>query len=103
LSKPGDDEGAPEKQAFDALERAVAETLERLKAMSARVAAADAKSAELGEVVQRFTGDGDEGGRILTRLKQLEAENVDLKGRLEQGREGVDRMLARIRFLENQE
>jgi len=103
LSKPGDNGGAPEKQAFDELERAVADTLERLQDMAARVDAADAKSAELGEVVKRFTGDQDEGGRILTRLKRLEAENVDLKARLEQGREGVDRMLARIRFLENQE
>lgn len=102
MSKSGDNGGAPEKKAFDALERAVAETLDRLEAMTDRVAAAEARSEELGEVVKRFTGDEGEAGRILTRLKDLEDENLDLRSRLEQGREGVDRMLAKIRFLENQ-
>ena len=102
MSKPGDNGGAPERQAFDALERAVAQTLDHLQTMTDRVAAADARSSELGEVVKRFTGDGGEGGRILTRLKTLEDENVDLRARLDQGREAVDRLLAKIRFLENQ-
>ena len=38
----------------------------------------------------------------MSRLKGLEQENADLRARLERGRDGVDRMLARIRFLENQ-
>jgi hypothetical protein len=102
LSKPGDNGGEPEKAAFDALERAVGQALDRLQAMTERVAAAEARSAESDELVKRFTGDEGEAGRILTRLKDLEEENVDLRTRLEQGREGVDRMLAKIRFLENQ-
>ena len=102
MSKPGDNGGAPERQAFDALERAVAQTLERLQTMTDRVAAADARNSELGELVKRFTGDESEAGRILTRLKTLEDDNVDLRARLDQGREGVDRLLAKIRFLENQ-
>jgi hypothetical protein len=102
LSKPEDNGGAPEKEAFATLEHAVAQTLDRLQAITDRVAAAEAHSAELGELVKRFTGDEVEAGRILTRLKDLEGENVDLRTRLEQGREGVDRMLAKIRFLESQ-
>jgi len=39
----------------------------------------------------------------MTRLKRLEDENAELRDRLEAGREGVERMIARIRFLENQE
>lgn len=103
MSKPGDNGGSPEKEAFDTLERAVAQTLERLQAMSQRVAAAEARSAELGELVKRFTGDETEPERILSRLKGLEDENVDLRARIAQGREGVDRMLAKLRFLENQQ
>jgi predicted nuclease with TOPRIM domain len=92
----------PEKQAFEALEQAVADKLARLKAMNDRVAAAEGKSAELGEVLKRFTGDDGEAGRVLSRLKALEEENVDLRARLDQGREGVERLLAKVRFLENQ-
>ncbi len=40
---------------------------------------------------------------MLTRLKRLEAENADLRSRLTRGRAGVDRLLAKIRFLENQQ
>ena len=103
MSKPGDNGGQPEHEAFAALESAVGHALDRLTHMTERVEAAEAKSAELGELVKRFTGDEDEAGRILTRLKRLEEENTDLKGRLEQGRDGVDRLLAKIRFLENQQ
>ena len=67
-----------------------------------RKAKTEAKSAELSELVKRFTGDDAEAGRMLTRLKRLEDENSDLRGRLDQGRAGVERMIARIRFLENQ-
>ena len=35
-------------------------------------------------------------------LRSLEEENQDLRGRLEKGRQGVERLLARIRFLEGQ-
>jgi predicted RNase H-like nuclease (RuvC/YqgF family) len=103
VSKRGDNGGPPEKQAFDALERAVDELLGHLEALDDRLSASESRSAELGEVVQRFTGEEGEAERILTRLSALEEENSDLRGRLEQGREGVDRLLAKIRFLENQE
>lgn len=103
MSKPEDNGGPPEAQAFETLERAVTHALEHLEAMDERLAASEAQSAELGEVVKRFTGDEGEAGRILSRLEALEEENVDLRRRLDEGREGVDRLLKKIRFLENQE
>jgi hypothetical protein len=39
---------------------------------------------------------------LLTRLQRLEEENADLRSRVERGRAGVDRLLAKVRFLENQ-
>lgn len=102
MSKRGDNGGPPEKQAFDALERAVNQLLGHLEDMEDRLSASEARSSELGEVVQRFTGEEGEADRILTRLHTLEEENADLRSRLQQGREGVDRLLAKIRFLENQ-
>jgi len=102
VSKPADNGGAPERAAFAALEGAVGRALDRLTSMTERVQAAETKSVELSELVKRFTGDDAEAGRMLTRLKRLEEENGDLRRRLDEGRAGVDRMIARIRFLENQ-
>lgn len=103
MSKPEDNQHAPEELAFEVLERAVSRALAHLETLEERLAAAEAKGDELTEVVKRFTGDEAEAGRILTRLNTLEEENLDLRQRLEQGREGVDRLLAKIRFLENHE
>jgi predicted nuclease with TOPRIM domain len=102
VSKPEDDGGVDERAAFARLERAVGRLLDRLESATMRAEAAEARAEEMGTIVQRFTGDEGEAGRLLTRLEQLERENADLRGRLERGRDGVDRMLARIRFLENQ-
>ena len=35
---------------------------------------------------------------MLSRLKGLEEENQDLRSRLETGRDGVDKVLAKIKF-----
>ena len=109
MSQPEDNGASPDDVAFARLEGAVARLLERLEVESdrasaegARADAAEARTAELSELVKRFTGDEEEAGRMMSRLRGLEQENADLRARLERGRDGVDRMLARIRFLENQ-
>ena len=103
MSKPEGSSSAPDELAFEVLERAVTRALAHIVALEERLASTEARSAELGEVVKRFTGDEGEADRILTRLQVLEEENGDLRQRLDQGREGVDRLLAKIRFLENHE
>ncbi len=99
MSQPGDDRAA---DGFTRLEDAVGELLDRLAETRVRAHAAEQKSDELAELVQRFTGDEEEAEQLMTRLKALETENADLRNRLERGREGVERMIARIRFLETQ-
>jgi len=91
-----------DRVAFTELEGSVGALLDRIVEVSARAEEAEAKSEELEEIVRRFTGDEAEAGRLLTRLSDLEEENTDLHGRLEKGRSGVDRLLAKIRFLEAQ-
>ena len=103
MSNRGGDGGPPEREAFSALEGAVGQVLDRLGSMSQRVRAAEAKSAELAEIVTRFTGNEAEAGQILSRLRSLEEENADLRSRLQEGRAGVDRLLSKIRFLESQQ
>ena len=95
--------GQPEREAVAALESAVGQALERIAEMSRRVRDAEARGAELEEVVRRFTGDEGEAGRILSRLRHLEERNADLERRLGEGRAGIDRLLSKIRFLENQQ
>ena len=102
MSKSGDNGGAPDEAALQRLEAAVSRLLEQHAAGVARAEAAEARTVELAELVKRFTGDDADAGRLMGRLKGLEQENAELRSRLERGREGVERMIARIRFLENQ-
>jgi predicted nuclease with TOPRIM domain len=102
VSKPDDDGRQPERIAFKELEGLVTNALDRLSELRARAESAEGKNLELSELLRRFTQDEGEAGRFLTRLRSLEAENADLRGRLEKGREGVERLLAKIRFLEEQ-
>jgi predicted RNase H-like nuclease (RuvC/YqgF family) len=102
VSKPEDSGAVAEQAAFSRLEGAIARMVEQRGRLTARAEAAEARVAELTEAVKRFTGDEAEAGRIMTRIRTLEEENADLRARLERARDGVDRMIARIRFLENQ-
>lgn len=101
MSKPAGNGGQPEPGGFSVLERAVDHAIDQLSAMSQRVESVEAKNTELEELVRRFTGDELEADQIVTEVKGLEKENVELRDRLNQGRDGVDRLLAKIRFLEN--
>lgn len=88
--------------AFVRLEDAVGELIDRLSETRLRAEQAEAKNAELADLVKRFTGNEEEAEELMSRLRQLEEENEDLRSRLERGRAGVERMIARIRFLESQ-
>lgn len=94
--------GARPEAVLAALEEAVSDALARLRDLSTRMETAEARGEELGELVRRFTGDPEESERLLSRLQALESENGDLRARLEEGRAGVERLLAKIRFLEDQ-
>ena len=102
MSRPEHSPAEPERVALGELDRAVTRMLEQLTELRSRVQVAEQKSVELEEVVRRFTGNPEETGRLLSRLEQIQSENLDLRERLHAGREGIDRVLARIRFLENQ-
>lgn len=102
MSNPEHSAARPDKAAMAELESVVGQALSRLAELRSRAEEAEARSTELEELLRRFTGDEGEAGRLLTRLRTLEAENTDLRNRVAQGREGVERMLARLRFLEEQ-
>jgi predicted nuclease with TOPRIM domain len=93
----------PDRTALDGLERAIGDVLTRLAWLHDRASLAEEKSEDLQELLSRFTGSEVDAGEMMSRLRHLEAENADLRSRLEQGRAGVDRLLAKIRFLESQQ
>jgi hypothetical protein len=95
--------GARDRQPFDELEGAIGDMLDRLAWMNERMALAEEKSEELEELLKRFTGHEVDPAHMVSRLHALEDENADLRSRIEQGRDGVERLLAKIRFLENQQ
>lgn len=92
----------PDLQAFDRLEAAVEAALARVEALKKELGASQARSRELETLLRRFSGGGEDPATLATRLQDLEEENGVLIERLRKGRDGVQRLLARIRFLEEQ-
>lgn len=80
-----------------AIERAVAEV------RAARLEAKDAEARAAGsdELLRAFADGSQDPGALSRRVAQLEAENEALRRRIRKGRDGVDQILARIRFLEH--
>lgn len=102
MSNPGGKVEHPERAALRYLDATVKEAVARLEALRLRAEAAERRSDELEVLLRRFTQDDGAAVRSLARLGALERENAQLRERLEQGRAGVERMMARLRFLEDQ-
>lgn len=102
MSNPEDSAALAEKAAVRELDKAVGRAVERLRSLRSRTEEAEVRARDLQELLHRFTADPEEAGRLLGRMRALEAENAELRQRLGRGREGVERMLARLRFLEEQ-
>ena len=109
MSKPEGNGEAADAAAFDRLEGAVNRLVTALRTAHERVAEAEvrveeveARNSEMAQMVERFTESPADAHELVGRLKSLQAENEDLRVRLERGREGVDRMIAGIHFLGNQ-
>ena len=95
-------EGAGERTALQALETAVGSLLERVRELSQRSDKADARRSEVEDLLRRITTGDESPAAMHQRLQTLEVENEDLRDRLRRGRETVERLLAKIRFLEEQ-
>ena len=89
-------------QGFGPLEKAVDGTLSRLEELRVRLQKAEEQGKDMDELLRKFTGEDEDPAQLLARLRSLESENLELLDRLQKGREGVERLLARIRFLEEQ-
>ena len=99
MKKISPDSVSPE-QALERLEKAVTAALEQVEQLKGEVVRMHAQGEALEGLLKGVTS-GEEGPReMIEKLHLLEEENHDLRGRLDQGRAGVDRILARVKFLE---
>ena len=93
---------SPERAALKRLDGAVQSALGQVKELTDRARTAEARSRELEALLDRFSRGGENPGAYMERLRALEEENGDLQGRLANGRETAERLLAKVRFLEEQ-
>ncbi len=92
---------APAK-AVERLEIAVTAALARVELLEGEVVRMNEQGKELEGLLKGVTS-GEAGPReMIAKLHMLEEENHDLRRRLEEGREGVDRLSAQVRFLDEQ-
>lgn len=91
-----------ERQALSRLEDAVLQLIESRADIESRALEAQ----ERIDGLEKLLGQSQEGDRDVTGLQdtlgELKAQNADLRARISEGREGVDRLLSRIRFLDDQ-
>ena len=92
----------PERQSLQRLEASVSRALERIRQLEGELQDSRRQSGELDQVLGRITQGDLPPSSLMERLRALEAENADLRQRLAGGRERVERLLAKIRFLEEQ-
>ena len=89
-------------QGLPALEAAVNRAVEELKQLRRRAAEAAQRSTDLEELLHTFQSGAESPERMKEKMERLEAENRDLRARIVQGRDAVERLIARIQFLEDQ-
>ncbi|MEX2531448.1 MAG: hypothetical protein WD960_11810 [Gemmatimonadota bacterium] len=101
MSESGDRNGVvDEREDFARLERAVGKLLAERKQLVARASRAEARIRDVEALLRRFTTGDEDPAEWRSRLETLQRENAELRERLDGGRESVERLLARIQFLE---
>lgn len=90
----------PGAEALEGLEEVLEKVLRRVSTLKARVQDAEERRDELRGLLERFESGGEDPAELARRAERLEEENQELRRRLEEGRGAVERMLARVRFLE---
>lgn len=102
MSKSGADE-AMERSALSEVETAVGRLLEEMDLLRERTLRAETRVRDVEALLRRFTRGDEDPARLQRRAGELETENDELRARIVEARETVERLLARIRFLEEQD
>lgn len=103
MSSSGDREAdIAQGRALGRLEAAVARLLEERRIEAERVEHAEQQVAALEARLDQIASDGANPVELKAEISKLEKENAELADRIRGGREGVERLLSRIRFLRGQ-
>ena len=102
MSNPAGNGEGLEQTAFIELERIVDAALRHLGEVTRRAEMAEDRNAEFESLIKRFAGDEGDAGQVLHRLAELEEDNENMRSRLEAGQVSVDKLIAKIRFMEEQ-
>ena len=102
MSNPAGNGEGLEQAAFIELERIVDAALRHLGEVIRRAEMAEDRNAEFEALIKRFAGDEGDAGQVLHRLAELEEDNENMRSRLEAGQVSVDKLIAKIRFMEEQ-
>ena len=104
MSNPEQAPQAPDaSEPFARLESAVRRLIRQSAELRTELRSARARNQELMELLAPIA-EGEAGPEsVVERLRAAEDERRELEGRLERGRQVVERMMARIRFLEDQD
>lgn len=101
MSNPGANGSRTRDPAMDLLEKAVDRAIEELRAARREAREAEARAERSDQLLRQFVDGRQDPAALAERVKELEAENEDLRDRIRRGRDGVDRILSSIRFLED--
>lgn len=93
-------EGHDTENGFDTLSQAIDRALARIGELEGELRRTRARRDEVEELLQRMTAGEESPAQMARRLKNLDRENVELRRRLDAGQEIADRLLARVRYLQ---
>lgn len=102
MSSPVADRNGTEQEAFERLATAVGQALGRIESLEVELAEARQLNEGLRVLLESFQAGETDPARMKSRLDELEEQNGEMRERLDTGRASVERLLARIRFLEEQ-
>ena len=102
MSNPAGNGEGLEQAAFIELERIVDAALRHLGEVIRRAEMAEDRNSEFEALIKSFAGDEGDAGQVLHRLAELEEDNENMRSRLEAGQVSVDKLIAKIRFMEEQ-
>ena len=91
-----------EQQALSRLEAAVERLLQERAAVAGQERETEDRVRGLETLLGEFTEGKVDTASLEKAIARLRDENAQLKGRMAEGREAVERILSRLRFLENQ-
>lgn len=93
-------EGVEDIRGFQSLAEAVGRAVARIGELEEALRRTTDRKEEVEGLLQRMTTGEESPARMAQRLEALDAENRDLRSRIKSGGEVADRLLARVRYLE---